>query len=91
MGNAHAHRSAERKRREIDPTIALLAELSERLKADPAAPAYLRDRVVRMHEFLATLGTWYEQVKVLPKVDARHADEARRQGRALHSRRRQKG
>ncbi|WP_176495745.1 GbsR/MarR family transcriptional regulator [Sphingomonas sp. HMP6] len=58
---------AERKRREIDPTIALLAELSERLKADPAAPAYLRDRVVRMHEFLATLGTWYEQVKVLPK------------------------
>lgn len=58
---------AERKRREIDPTIALLAELSERLKANSAAPAHVRDRVVRMHEFLATLGTWYEQVKVLPK------------------------
>lgn len=60
--------AAERKRREIDPTIALLAELSDRLKADETAPAHLRDRVVRMHEFLSTLGTWYEQVRILPKA-----------------------
>lgn len=59
---------AERKRREIDPTIALLAELTERLRADTAAPAHLRDRVTRMYEFLSTLGTWYEQVRVLPKT-----------------------
>ncbi len=58
---------AERKRREIDPTLALLGELSARLAADPAAPAHLRERVTRMHEFLGTLGTWYEQVRVLPK------------------------
>jgi DNA-binding transcriptional regulator GbsR (MarR family) len=58
---------AERKRREIDPTIALLAELAERLRQDDAAPAHLRDRVVRMHEFLSTLGGWYEQVRTLPK------------------------
>ena len=59
--------SAERKRREIDPTIELLAELTERLKADPTAPAQLRERVTRMHEFIATLANWYEQVRTLPK------------------------
>lgn len=59
--------SAERKRREIDPTIALLAELSERLTKDEKAPAHLRERVTRMHEFISTLANWYEQVRVLPK------------------------
>jgi len=57
----------ERKKREIDPTIALLGELAERLKDDTTAPAQVRERVVRMHEFIGTLGTWYEQVRVLPK------------------------
>ncbi len=59
--------AAERKRREIDPTIALLAELAARLKDDPTAPAHLRERVTRMHEFIGTLGNWYEQVRKLPK------------------------
>ncbi|MFD1787216.1 GbsR/MarR family transcriptional regulator [Sphingomonas floccifaciens] len=57
----------ERKRREIDPTIALLGELAERLRKDDTAPAHLRQRVARMHEFLGTLGGWYDQVRVLPK------------------------
>ncbi|AOH84908.1 ArsR family transcriptional regulator [Sphingomonas panacis] len=57
----------ERKKREIDPTIALLGDLAERLKGDTTAPAQIRERVVRMHEFIGTLGTWYEQVRVLPK------------------------
>jgi DNA-binding transcriptional regulator GbsR (MarR family) len=59
--------SAERKRREIDPTIALLAELSARLAKDPTAPAHVRERITRMHEFISTLATWYEQVRGLPK------------------------
>lgn len=59
--------AAERKRREIDPTIALLAELSEKLGKDPAAPKQLRERVTRMHEFISTLASWYEQVRGLPK------------------------
>jgi len=58
---------AERKRREIDPTIALLGELAERLANDKSAPKTLRDRVTRMHEFIGTLSGWYEQVRVLPK------------------------
>lgn len=57
----------ERKKREIDPTIALLRDLAERLRDDKTAPPQVRDRVVRMHEFIGTLGTWYEQVRVLPK------------------------
>ena len=59
--------SAERKRREIDPTIALLAELAQRLGKDESAPPQLRERVGRMHEFIATLATWYDQVRGLPK------------------------
>ena len=59
--------AAERKRREIDPTIQLLGELTARLRADEGAPLQLRDRIGRMHEFIATLGGWYEQVRVLPK------------------------
>jgi DNA-binding transcriptional regulator GbsR (MarR family) len=59
---------AERKRREIDPTIALLGDLAFRLASDPDAPAHLRERVTRMHEFIATLAGWYEQVRVLPKT-----------------------
>lgn len=58
---------AERKRREIDPTVALLAELATRLSQDKTAPAHVRERVVRMHEFISTLGGWYEQVRTLPK------------------------
>ncbi|UIJ43683.1 MarR family transcriptional regulator [Sphingomonas cannabina] len=58
---------AERKRREIDPTIAHLAALAERLKADANAPPVLRERITRMHEFTSTLSTWYDQVRVLPK------------------------
>jgi DNA-binding transcriptional regulator GbsR (MarR family) len=58
---------AERKRREIDPTIAMLNDLAARLRDDETAPKHLRDRITRMHDFMNTLGTWYEQVKVLPK------------------------
>ncbi len=59
--------AAERKRREIDPTIALLGDLAFRLANDPTAPAHIRERVTHMHEFLSTLGGWYEQIRVLPK------------------------
>lgn len=59
--------SAERKRREIDPTIALLADLSQRLATDEKAPKHLRERIGRMHEFIATLSGWYDEVRRLPK------------------------
>ena len=59
--------TAERKRREIDPTLALLAELAGRLARDETAPPQVRERVTRMHEFISTLANWYEQVRGLPK------------------------
>lgn len=59
--------TAERKRREIDPTIALLRDLTDRLAADPDAPPHLKQRIGRLHEFIGTLGDWYEQVRGLPK------------------------
>lgn len=59
--------TAERKRREIDPTITLLNELAERMAQDKSAPVHVRERIVRMHEFISTLGNWYDQVRVLPK------------------------
>ncbi len=59
--------AAERKRREIDPTIALLGERAERLRDDKSAPVHVRERIGRMHEFISTLGGWYEQVRALPK------------------------
>ena len=58
---------AERKRREVDPTIQLLGELATRLRADDAAPPHVRERITRMHEFISTLTNWYEQVSRLPK------------------------
>jgi DNA-binding transcriptional regulator GbsR (MarR family) len=59
--------SAERKRREIDPTIALLAGLKERVQADASVPEHVRQRIAQMHEFISTLTNWYEQVRRLPK------------------------
>jgi DNA-binding transcriptional regulator GbsR (MarR family) len=59
--------TAERKRREIDPTIALLAELKEKIDARAGMPDHIRQRIGRMHEFISTLANWYEQVRRLPK------------------------
>ena len=58
---------AERKKREIDPTIALLGDLATRAKDNDALPAHIRERIGRMHEFMGTLAGWYSQVSTLPK------------------------
>jgi DNA-binding transcriptional regulator GbsR (MarR family) len=59
--------SAERKRREIDPTIAKLAELKARMADADHLPGHVRDRIGRMHEFIGTLTNWYSQVRGLNK------------------------
>ena len=59
--------SAERKRREVDPTIALLAQLKERIEGRKDVPEHIRYRIGRMHEFISTLTSWYDQVRRLPK------------------------
>jgi DNA-binding transcriptional regulator GbsR (MarR family) len=57
---------AERKRREIDPTVAILGDLARRLAEDKTAPPHLRARIAGMHGFLHNLSGWYEQMRVLP-------------------------
>lgn len=59
--------AAERKRREIDPTIELLAQLSESLAKRDDVPEHVRQRIGRMHEFIGTLSGWYADVRHLPK------------------------
>lgn len=59
--------SAERKRREIDPTIELLAQLKDRISDRSDVPQHVRERISRMHEFISTLTNWYDQVRRLPK------------------------
>jgi len=57
----------ERKRREIDPTIELLAQLKERIAERRDVPEHVRERIGRMHDFISTLTNWYDQVRRLPK------------------------
>ena len=59
--------TAERKRREIDPTIAKLADLQARMQGRSDIPEHVRARIGRMHEFIATLTNWYSQVRGLKK------------------------
>jgi DNA-binding transcriptional regulator GbsR (MarR family) len=59
--------AAERKRREVDPTIALLGELTERLEGRKDVPEHVRERVARMHQFMGTLTAWYEDIRRVPK------------------------
>ena len=55
----------ERKRREIDPTLALLAECLE--EARSSGDAYLATRVAALHEFFHTMTRWYARMRRLPR------------------------
>ncbi len=59
--------TAERKRREIDPTISKLADLKERMAANATLPVHVRERISRMHEFIDTLTHWYDDVRRINK------------------------
>lgn len=56
-----------RKKREVDPTIALLAQLADQLEGRDDVPLHIRQRIGRMHEFMGTLSGWYDEVQRLPK------------------------
>jgi DNA-binding transcriptional regulator GbsR (MarR family) len=57
----------ERKKRELDPTIRLLGDLTDSVKHRGDVPAHVRERIGRMHEFIGTLTGWYADVRHLPK------------------------
>jgi DNA-binding transcriptional regulator GbsR (MarR family) len=54
----------ERKRRELDPTLALLRECAA--EADAKAGAHVRAKIESTLEFVELLNKWYEDMKSLP-------------------------
>ena len=59
--------AAERKRREIDPTLNFLREISDRLSRDTGAPPHMRERIQRLHQVSRDVAEWYDDVCTLPK------------------------
>jgi DNA-binding transcriptional regulator GbsR (MarR family) len=56
-----------RKRREIDPTLAVLRECAEQLHSGDDTPAAVRERILGQLQFLETLMSWYDSIKTLPR------------------------
>jgi len=56
----------ERKKREIDPTIALLRECVA--ESEKAKDTYTQARLSEMRDFFETTSGWYEQISQLPTV-----------------------
>jgi DNA-binding transcriptional regulator GbsR (MarR family) len=58
--------SEERKRREIDPTLRVLAECVQELKGAPSGDAHTRERLESMLEFLTTMSGLFEEILRMP-------------------------
>jgi DNA-binding transcriptional regulator GbsR (MarR family) len=56
----------ERKKREIDPTLRVLAECVKEAKADPHGKAQTTERLEAMHEFLMAMSGLFEEVVRMP-------------------------
>ncbi len=57
-----------RKRREIDPTVAVLKECVAELENDDGTPDEVRERIESMLEFTQEASRWYEQISRLPRA-----------------------
>jgi len=57
----------ERKRREIDPTLALLRKCAEDGAKDGDLPAETMSRIHAMQEFVEGLDRWYDTMRRLPR------------------------
>jgi DNA-binding transcriptional regulator GbsR (MarR family) len=57
----------ERKRREIDPTLAVLRQCMHEADDDNETDPEIKARIARMLDFLETLTGWYGQMRRLPK------------------------
>ena len=58
--------SEERKRREIDPTLRVLAECVEELKVNARGEVYTRERLESMLDFLTIMAGLFEEVLRMP-------------------------
>src|SRR3954471_12025186 len=55
----------ERKKREFDPTLALLRECVAEAEKAGAKEAHLRQRLAALADFFDTMSSWYEQMRAL--------------------------
>jgi DNA-binding transcriptional regulator GbsR (MarR family) len=58
--------SEERKRREIDPTLKVLAECVQEVKATSPGDTYARERLESMLEFLSAMTGLFEEIMRMP-------------------------
>ncbi|PWT90061.1 MAG: ArsR family transcriptional regulator [Acidobacteria bacterium] len=56
----------ERKRRELDPTLAVLRECVAQLDKPSASEAYAKERLVKLLDFVETVNNFYEQIRKMP-------------------------
>jgi len=56
----------ERKRREIDPTLAMLRECVTEAESAKPADGQTKERLTALLDFFETTTTWYSQVRKLP-------------------------
>ena len=56
----------ERKKRETDPTLHLLRDLSDQAGKKGQADEYVRDRLNDMRSFFDAMTQWYEQTRQIP-------------------------
>lgn len=57
----------QRKRREIDPTLAVLRQCAEEAEKDVKTDAQTKERIHGMLDFVEQTTTWYEQMRQVPK------------------------
>ncbi len=58
----------QRRRREIDPTLTLLRDLSMKAENDADIDSQTRQRIVDMLEFLEVMTNWYDTISQLPNA-----------------------
>ncbi|HWE44472.1 MAG TPA: MarR family transcriptional regulator [Caulobacteraceae bacterium] len=56
-----------RKKREIDPTLEMLADCVREAEDDKSTPASVKAKIKAMHSFIARLSRWYEQMRQTPR------------------------
>lgn len=56
-----------RKKREIDPTLEMLAACVAEAEADASTPSGVKARLRDMQGFMTRLDRWYEQVRQIPR------------------------
>ncbi len=73
----------ERKRRELDPTVAMIRESVAQLQHSNSSDAYTRERLHEMLEFLETITSVYQEFRRMPVGALRQAAKLKGKVRKL--------